>query len=116
MHILIHNALMGIHDQYHHMGIFYCLERLYDRELLHYHLYILASPHTSGIDQCIFLVFTLVIDVYTVTGGSRLIEYDNALFSQQTVHQCRLADIGASHNSDPDAVRIALPLKLLFNV
>ena len=107
---------MGIHDQHHHVGIFYCLEGFYDGEFLHYHLYILASSYPSGIDQCIFLVFTLVIDVYTVTGGSRLIEYDNALFSQQTVHQCRLADIGASYNSDPNTVRIALPLQLLLKV
>ena len=103
MQILLHQSLVGVHQQNHYVGFVDGFQGFDNGELFHRLPNILAPTHAGRVDQCVRLLVAGIVDVDTVPGGSRLVVDHDPLFTQQAIHQCRFAYIGSTDNSNPNA-------------
>src|SRR5690606_15800565 len=105
--VVVDHPLAGIHDEYHDVGVLDRLQRLDHRELFHRLEDLAATAHAGGVDQGVLLVIALERDVDTVARGTGLVIDDDPLFTEHTVDQRGLADVGTTDDGQLDAVLLA---------
>ena len=98
--ILFTNPLPGIEHHDHHMSIRNRLQGFNNTELFNMLLDPCAAPHTGRIDQGVELIIFFKWDIDTVTRCPRHIENNYPLFTEDTIHQRRLPNIGTTNNGN----------------
>src|SRR3569833_3275088 len=106
-HVLVVHALGGVHHHDHHVRGVDRLQRLHDTEFLDRVFHARASAHAGGVDQYVTLTVTLIGNVDTDTRRTNHDKHHHALLAEHAVHERGLADVGAAHHRDADAVLLA---------
>jgi hypothetical protein len=108
--ILLHDPLVGIHDQNHNIGIGDRFKGFDNGKLLHHLTDIFAASNARGINQRVVFAVSLVFDIDTVAGRAGLVIYHHAVFAEHAIDQCRLTDIRPTNNRNTNAAIVGFQL------
>ena len=101
--LLRDTALPGVQHQHHHVGCVDSLQGFDDAEFFHCFTNPAATSHPGGIDEGIAHPVAFEGNEDAVAGGARLVEGDDALLAEDTIHQGGLAHIGPADDGDMNA-------------
>ena len=104
MGIVLSDTAPGVNHEHHNVRIGDRLEGLHDRKLLDRLENTALLAETGRIHERERMTVVLEVDIDRVAGRAGHIERDDALFTEQRVHERRLADIRASGDRDTDPV------------
>ncbi len=111
--ILVRDTLLCVEYQQHDVGLLHRLQRLDHTELLYHLADARATAHTRRIDQRVSLSIALERDIDTVSGRTGLIECHHPVFTEEPVHQGRLAHVGPAYHRDLYTLLVTRTFRLI---